>query len=547
MTRRHRSVLLGFVLLLGGSSTACTRENTARSVPGMVVIGVAREPTLPLPLLSAHTPDADVSDQLFLRLGNLGDSFDPSGDAALRPMLAESWQRIDSLTLDFTLHPEAHWHDGVLVTARDLVFTWQLVTNPRFNRDQALFEPIRAIEAIDERTVRVHFRRAFQEQLYLVGFTFQPLPAHLLEGIAPDSIGSSDFARHPIGNGPYRFVQRIPGQQVELLADTTFFRGRPGIQRLIFRTAPDATTRLTMFLAGELDLIDKVVPAQVAAIEGRPDVRLVAFPSNTIAYALFNTRSSTDTARPAPILSDVRVRHALTYALDRDNLARAVLGTGALVPDAVRSQAWLWVAPIPDAPRRLAEAQALLDQAGWQASGPDGIRRRNGVPLRLRAIYVPVSAIRNAFALQAQQMWREAGIDVELDAVEGAAYVPRRFAGDWDIEFGLTDQDATPMSLTQSWTCASAAQPMSSNIARWCDPVFDDLLATAAAATESGPAWRATFDRMAEQRPAAVLGAPVNHVAVQDRLTDLTIWPVKAYLSAWQWRIRPEAALPRDR
>ncbi len=547
MTRHRSFTLLGCILLLGGSITACSRPDTTASVPGMVVLGVAREPTLPLPLLAAHTPDADVSDQLFLRLGTLRESFNPSGDEALTPMLAESWQRVDPLTLDFTLHPDARWHDGVPVSARDLTFTWELVTNPRVNRNQTLFEPIERIEALGERSVRVHFRRAFQEQLYLVGFALQPLPAHLLEGVTPDSIGSSSFAAQPIGNGPFRFVQRVPGQQVELEADTAFFRGRPGIQRVIFRTAPDAATRLTMFLAGELDLIEKVAPAQVAAIEGRPDVHLMSFPSTTIAYALLNTRSATDTSRPSPILSDVRVRHALAHALDGDNLARAVMGEGALVPDAVRSQAWNWTAPVPAAPRRLAEAQALLDEAGWQDMGPDGIRRRNGVPLRLRAIYVPVDATRNGFALQAQQMWREAGIDVVLDAVEPAAYVPRRFAGDWDLEFGVVDQDATPTSLTQSWSCASAAQPMSSNIARWCDPVFDSLLNVAATASESGPAWRAVFDRMAEQRPAVVLGARLNRVAVHQRITDLAVWPVRAYLPLWQWRIRPEAALPRDR
>ena len=86
-----------------------------------------------------------------------------------------------------------------------------------------------------DRAVRVRFKRAFAEQVYTFGFLTQPLPSHLLESSAPHAIAVSDFANHPVGNGPFRFERRVAGQLIELHADTTFFLGRPTIAGVIFR------------------------------------------------------------------------------------------------------------------------------------------------------------------------------------------------------------------------------------------------------------------------------------------------------------------------
>lgn len=548
MLLRHLLVLPLLLAPVGTIEVPRRLPAPAASVPGMLVIGTQGDPALPLPFLSRSTPEADVADQLFLRLGNLRSSFSPSGDQALSPMLAESWRRVDSVTLLFALHPRARWHDGTPVTSRDFVFTWALAKDLRINRDPVPLEPIAAIEAVDPRTVRVRFRRAFQEQLYLAGFTIQPLPAHLLERMPVDSIASSAFAKQPVGNGPYRFERRVPGQQVDLRADTAFFRGRPTMQRVIFRVVADAQTRMNMLLAGELDLIDNVGPAQIGQLQGQTNYRQVGFASNMIVYALLNTRMAGDTSRPSPILSDRRVREALTVALDRDAMALTIFGRGAAIPEGIRSQAWGWAGRIAPAPQQLARARALLDSAGWKEIGPDGIRRRNGVPLRLTAIYSPASAIRTAYSVPTQQQWKQAGIDVVLESYERAKYSELREAGKWDIDYNAINQDPAPMSLTQSWSCASARQSGTSNVAHWCDPVFDRLLAEAMVAKKNpAGAWQAVFARMAGERPAIPLAAPLNTVAVHTRYAGLLVWPARAYLSIWQWRVRPEAALPRDR
>ncbi|MBK6494032.1 MAG: hypothetical protein IPG05_02845 [Gemmatimonadetes bacterium] len=109
------------------------------------------------------------------------------------------------------------------------------------------------------------------------------------------------------------------------------------------------------------------------------------------------------------------------------------------------------------------------------------------------------------------------------------------------------NQDVTPSSLTQRWSCAAASDSASLNTLRWCDPTFDRLLASAETAANPVAAYRTALARMAREVPAIVLAAPLNQVAVHRRYANVQIWPAKSWLSLWQWRVRPEAALARDR
>ncbi len=537
--------------LLLALSAGYVGNATAQTVRGTVVLATGQDPALPIPFLgTASLGNADVADQLFLRLGTIGATFRTGGDRSLTPQLARSWRRVDARTLVFELDPRARWHDGAPLTAADVVFTWTLASNPRLNPDQAALELIEGVRALGPRTVEVRFRRASSEQLYTFGFQMQPLPAHLLAQMPAESIATSDFARRPIGNGPYRWERRVPGQFVELRADSTFFLGVPGIHRLVIRVAADPAARMNLMLAGQVDVLDNLPPSMLEQLVARPEITGITVTSNTVVYVLFNTRQSSDTSRRHPALSDPRVREALTLALDRDAMVRAVFGPTAAVPQAVASQLWQWALP----PRpganggNPARARTLLAEAGWRDSDGDGLVDRNGVPLALTMILPSTSASRGAFAVQAEARWRAIGVRVLLARSDFPAYLARRASGDWDLDLTAVNQDASPRSLATSWSCASAAIPGSGNVARWCDPAFDTLrLAAETTAGDPTAAWQRAFARMRTASPAIFLAAPTNQVAVHRRYANVEILPLKAWLSIWRWRVRPEAALPRDR
>lgn len=546
---RHSAVLVRAALLLVATAASLGAQAPRAAVPGTLVMAVGQEPTLPIPVIGSRTQaDADVADQLFLRLGGLDPTLRTTGDNALRPELARSWKRVDSLTIVYDLDPRAKWHDGTPVTADDVLFAWKLMNTPSLGWDMTSLEPIAAVEAAGTRAVRVRFKRAFPEQLYLAGFNLLPLPAHLLGKVPADSIASSAFAKRPVGNGPYKYERREPGQFVELRADPAFFLGRPGIARVVVRFVADPNARLNLLLSGETDLLENVPQANLEQLRGQPQLRLVTVAQSILLYALFNSRNPADTAKPHPIFADVRVREALTLALDRQTMALSVFGKGVGVPDAAQSQIWGWITPTGMAGARqdVARAKALLAQAGWRDSDNDGILDRNGQPLRFTVLSTP-SGLRRALALQAQAMWKAVGAQMEFEPVEPSIYSQRRDAGKFDIDMAGAVQDPTPSSLTQSWSCATVGTPRTSNVGHWCDPTFDQLLRAASTSARPVPAWGRVLARQASQHPAVFLAAPVNTVALHQRFANVTIWPAHGWRSLWQWRVRPEAALPRDR
>jgi ABC-type transport system substrate-binding protein len=173
---------------------------------------------------------------------------------------------------------------------------------------------------------------------------------------------------------------------VELAAVPGFFLGTPKIQRVIFRTAADPAARLNLLLSGEAGAMDIIPPPpdNLRRVAADSALRLISVPSSTVGYLLFNQRDPKNRARPHPILADIRVRRAITLALDRRQMLQAVFGTQGAVPYGPVSQ-MLWIrqgAPEPEGPN-VTEARRLLASTGWGDSDGDGTLDREGRPLRL--------------------------------------------------------------------------------------------------------------------------------------------------------------------
>jgi peptide/nickel transport system substrate-binding protein len=530
--------------LLAAALTALALAE-ARAQSSLVIVTGA-EAAMPIPTLmegdQAALANYEIADHLFLRLAALGPELTTAGDAGFTPQLARSWTRRDSVTLVFELDPRARWHDGAPVTSRDVVFTMQRARNPSIApRVAKLLRFITGVEAEGDRTVVFHFARAYAEQLYDATFHTAMLPEHLLAQLPQDSLARSAYVAHPIGNGPYRWVRRVPGQLVELAANREFFLGRPSIQRLIVRVAKDADARLNMVLSGEADATDNLTsPASNAPrVTARPDLRLVTVPSPSLGYLLYNQRAPEDSTRPHPVLGDLDVRRALTLALDRQVLVKAVLGPYGEVPYGPTSTL-LWIrhgAPRPAAQDRLT-AERLLTSRGWVDRDGDGVRERNGQPLVLRLLVTNTSAIRKEMSLLIQQQLRQIGVDLQLVQVDGPTWMERRTTGKFDIDFSASFQDPSPSGLVQSWSCKG-----SSNVARYCDPAVDSLLDAAMLARgDARSTWHEVLQRIEADAPAAFLYAQTYAFVVNRRFRDVAIRPESSWSSVWRWKVAARSA-----
>ena len=533
--------LLSATTALGLLLSVPANAQTSRRKATSLVIVTGGQATLPIPTLMEGPENSvgnlDVADQLFLRLAELGPKLVTSGESDFVPTLAKSWTRRDSITLAFDLDTRARWHDGAPLTAQDVAFTIARAKNPAVS--PRLAELLRQIVSVSsEGSSRVVFRfaRPYAEQLYDATFHVAPLPAHLLDTVAPTEVAMSGFAKHPIGSGPYRWVRNVPGQFVELAAVENFFLGKPKIERLIFRTAADPTARLNLLLSGQADAIDIVPPPpdNVRRVSADTALRLISVPSSTVGYLLFNQRDPKNRARPHPILADVRVRRAITLGLDRRQIVQAVFGPHGAVPYGPVSQL-LWIrrgAPEPEAANP-AEARRLLASTGWGDSDGDGTLDRGGQPLRLLLSLPNTSGIRRQMALLVQEQLRRIGIQIEIQQLDFPIWQERRSAGDFDLDFSGVSQDASPSGLTQSWTCTGA-----NNVAGYCDRVVDSLMSEAILGRED-PAgtWIEALRQIEEGAPAVFMYAPTFVYAVNRRYRAVTIKPHSGWITVRKWSV----------
>ncbi len=530
--------LAATVFAMGSQSFAVGQSP---SVQNSIVIVTGQEAPMPIPTLmegaQANVANFEIADQLFLRLAGLGADLTTGGDRGFVPLLARRWTRRDSVTLAFELDPRARWHDGTPVTAKDVLFTFERARDIQIApRTANLLRQVVAVTAEGDRQVVFRFSRPYAEQLYDATFHVAILPAHLLASIPAAELARSEFVRHPIGSGPYRWVRSVPGQFIELVANDDFFLGRPKIQRVIVRVASDPNARINLMLGGEADAMDNIPPplANIQRLAARPELRLVPVPSPALGYLLFNQRQPGDSSRAHPILADRDIRRAIGLALDRRLLIRVVFGNYAEVPFGPTSPL-LWIrhgAP-PPLTQNQTQARHLLAAHGWSDHDGDGVLDREGKPLSLKLNFPNTSAIRRQMSLLIQEQLRSIGIRVELQELEAPVWVERRRSGNFDIDFSAASLDPSPSGLTQSWSCAGG-----NNVAHYCDPVVDSLLDQAILGRgELRAAWHAVLRRIEEDAPAAFLYAPTYVYAVNRRFRDVVIRPESSWLDLWRWSV----------
>ena len=506
-----------------------------------IAIVTGDQATAPVPTLMegpANTlANIEIADYLFLHLANLGPELITSGDKSFIPMLAKRWTRRDSVTIAFDLDERAEWQDGVPVTSRDVVFTFERARNPVLcPRLSAVLRRIVSVTAEGERRVVFRFSEPYAEQLYDAVWPVAPLPAHLLASIPPAELKQSPFVSNPVGDGPYRWTRSVPGSLIELAANERFFLGKPAITRVVVRAATDPDARINLVLSRGADAMDNVLPplTNLSRMAENAEIRLIPVPSPTLGFLLFNQRDPSDTSRPHPILSDRDVRRAIILSLDRALLVRAVYGSYGEVPYGPAS-AILWIRhglPKAAGPDR-AQARRLLAARGWVDSDGDGILDRNGQPLRLDLNYPATSAVRRQVALLAQQQFRQVGIDVVLRQFDFPVWFEHRTTGRFDIDFSASTQDPSPSGLTQGWSCGGGT-----NAAHYCNPRVDSLIERAIASRDhAADAWHTALRQIEDDAPAAFMYAPSYVFAVNRRFGNVTIRPESSWLMLWKWTV----------
>ncbi|MBV8602419.1 MAG: peptide ABC transporter substrate-binding protein [Candidatus Eremiobacteraeota bacterium] len=427
----------------------------------------------------------------------------------------------DGKTLVWHLRRGVRWSDGAPFDADDVVFSTRAVLNPKNNevgRDG--WNLITKIDEPDKYTVVFHLKQPFASFLPVffgtAGANPCLLPKHIL-GNLPD-FNTAPYNSKPVGIGPFRYVRWRRGDAVELEANPYYWRGIPKLKRIVYKQIPDRNTLLTQLTTGELDLWPYVGQGyydRVKAIPGHTAIKPVGY---YYAHIDFNTSH--------PLLRDPQVRRALRFALDRATLLeKAYHGSGVLQESPISPANPVYRA-VPAVPFDPAQANALLDGAGWAQRGADGIRVKAGRRLSLDYALYTGAPDTDTMVELVRGMWKAVGVEIQLRRYDiGLMFALAQnggivYGGKFDVTNFSWGGDPIG-DINEQYACA-AVPPNGQNMSRWCDRRFDADMERFKLLYD--PAARQPFlddaiGRIVDEAPTVVLYILDDIFAYSDRLT----------------------------
>ena len=543
-TKAAACLTLGWTIL----NTGCASDQPCASPCGTIVVNITGAPETVLPVFVASPNALAITGLLFLPLAEIGNDLNYLGDGGFEPRIARSWTFEDSVTIVFELDRRATWQDGKLVTARDVVFTYELYRHPAVNSNKRQdISDIVAVEARDEHIVAFSFTHPYQQQFYDATYHMRIHPAHLLDTIPPEALRTHDLTRAPVGSGPYRLGRWDVNSTVELLANPDFFLGAPGVARIVVQVVPDLNTTVSQLIAEETDFADFLGSSNVQRVREAKEVAVVDFPSLAYVYVGFNLRDPSSPNRPHPLFAHRDVRRAIALALDRAAIAEAVLGDSSAVPSGPVSRGnALWDYEVERTPFDIGRAAQLLESQGWTETDAQGYRVRNGQRLAFTLLVPSSSGMRRQAAIIMESQLRAVGIEMLIEELEFNAWRERSARGRFDATLGNWGQDPNPaVAIGGSW--GSGGQ---GNWGSYSNAAFDSMLAAASRApnpAEARTSWLAALRLLQQDPPAVWLFAPSQAAGVHSRLQNVFVRSDDWGATMWRWHIASDQMLPRDR
>jgi peptide/nickel transport system substrate-binding protein len=543
------TLLLAALLLVAGCGNQPTKEQQSgaghpdaakprpaagsaaddKPVPGgTIVVGAIGDASNLIPLLATDASSHQIAGLVYNGLVRYDKNLQLEGE------LAKSWEiSADGLTITFRLRPGVRWHDGEPFTADDVLFTYRTIIDPKTPTAYAGdFEQVKHAEVVDPLTFRVTYHRPFAPALASWGLGI--LPKHLLAGT---DITASPLARHPVGTGPYRFVEWKTGTEIVLAANDDYFEGRPYIDRYRYRVIPDTATMFLELKAGNLDWMG-LTPIQYDRQTNSPDFarrfnkyRYLAFSYTYLGYNLSH-----------PLFAERTVRQALSYAINKQEIVAGVLlGHGRVATGPYKPDAWFYNPDVRRYPYDPDQARALLAAAGWKDSDGDGLLDRDGIPFRFTLLTNQGNTLRAQTAEIIQRRLAEIGIEMKIRIIEWSAFI-NEFIDKRNFEAVIlgwtTSQDPDLYDIWHS----SKTGAKELNFIGYANPAVDELL-------ERG---RHTFDRderlacyrrlqeiLAEEQPYTFLYVPESLSIIAARFHGIEPAPAGITHNFIRWYVPP--------
>lgn len=435
---------------------------------------------------------------------------DASGE--LQPYLAADLAVNDALTeWTVTLRPGVTFTDGTPLNAQAIKTDFDTYIKAAGSNLAGQVKDVASVEAVDDLTVKYLLTQpnaAFGDVLAgAVGWPFSPTAA----------ASGADAGSHPVGTGPFMFKSWQRDSALTLERNPSYWqKGMPYLDEIVFRPIPDEDTRIASLKSGDVDGVQSLRQSTIRQLRELGGVDTYEFLGNNSGSAIFNTSK--------PPLDDLRVRRALAYALDQQQLIE-VLGGKGITPAETQwfsedspyysaKAAKAWPTNKPD------EATKLIDEYKSDPNRSDGQPTGSAVTITFDCPPDP-SLIELSQLYQA--FWNAVGVEVDLNQVEQATHVSQALAGDYQAKcWRVGDQGDPFRTFTDAFTKDS---PL--NFTRFTDPRIDAALDTLRTTTDNAKR-KAAVEQISmvidEKVPNTFTGATLTVLAVQDHVKNVDGW-----------------------
>ncbi|RJQ55649.1 MAG: ABC transporter substrate-binding protein [Desulfobacteraceae bacterium] len=333
--------------------------------------------------------------------------FDFKGTKGILPALAESWKQVDGKTLEVKLRKGVLFHNGDELTSEDVAFTFSderlMGPKPAVGSTKArgywtLFD---RVEVVDRYTVRFHTKDSdpvAANRLSLPAFQIVNKRAY------KEAKSFEEWSFKPVGTGPFKVKELIPYDKLVLEAHEGYWGGKPAVGTLVFKAVPEASARIAGLMAGDYQVISDVSIDMIRKIEADKNLEVMGGPSASFLATFFNMHK--------PYM-DVKLRRALSLALDRELLVKTLFAGRTVVPNGLQDPSYgpMYVKDHPYPRYDLKLAQQMVKESKYKGEA---------IPYHIQNNYYP----NEVDAAQAMvEMWRAAGINVQIEVKENWAQV----------------------------------------------------------------------------------------------------------------------------
>jgi peptide/nickel transport system substrate-binding protein len=390
-----------------------------------------------------------------------------SGMDSIVPDLASDWSWDEDKTdLTFRLHEGVKWHDGTPFTAKDVQCTWDLLTGKtseklRINPRKAWYRNLEAVTTNGDFEVTFHLKRPQPAFIALLASGFSP--------VYPCHVSPRDMRSHPIGTGPFKFVEFKPNESIKVARNLDYWKkDRPYLDGIEYSIIKNVSTGVLTFLAGKVDLTSPYY-LQVPVVN---DIRNQA-PEAICNLVPVNVNRNVMMNREAVPFSNPDLRRAVALSLDRKAFVDTLtLGKGDFGGVMQPPPEGIWGLPPdmlntlpgydPDVPKNRAAARQMMEKLGY---GPD---KRLEIKVSTRN----VQPYRDAAIILIDQL-KEIYIDGELDPIDTVQWYPKVMRGDYTVGLNLTGNgiDDPDQTLYENFTCGAEG-----NYDRYCNPELDKMV-----------------------------------------------------------------------